>query len=126
MRWPICIGAALHALALLGVAAAIGHYVHFGDDLLLFVGLFAVLGDIALIDGLASYAQYKGYSARWAILGLLSVPGAFVIWRLPYLESEYSSRRPAGFDVILLGMDDEPRHDRPEYSEPHRRTGYAA
>ena len=47
--------------------------------LAVFVGLFAVLGDIALIDGLASYAQYKGYSARWAILGLLAV---FPIYRL--------------------------------------------
>lgn len=106
MRWPIGFGAALHSLALLGAGVALGHNGRAGDDLLLFTGVFFVLGEIALVDGLAAHANYKGYSGRWGLMGLLSFVGVLVVCLLPYRESEYSSRRPAGFDVILLGMDD--------------------
>jgi len=106
MKWPLYTGTALHLLALFGTAAALTQQGLLGNDLLFLSMVFFIFGEVALLDGLGQYAQWKGYHAGWGVLGLLSMVGVMVVWRLPYRESEYSRRRPAGFDLILLGMDD--------------------
>jgi hypothetical protein len=106
MKWPLGVGVALHLIALLCVLASLARTGRVGDDLRLFLTVFFVLGELALIDGLAEYAQWKGYDTRWALMGFLSLIGLAVALCLPYRESEYSRSRPVGFDLILLGMDD--------------------
>jgi hypothetical protein len=106
MKWPLCVGVALHLLALLCILTSLAKTGRVGGDLRLFVGVFFVLGELALVDGLAEYAQWKGYDTRWALVGFLSLIGLVVALRLPYRESEYSRNRPVRFDLILLGMDD--------------------
>ena len=106
MKWPLGLGVALHGLALISAIATLVNAGQGNEDLLLFTGVFFALGEIAFVDGLGQYAQWKGYHFGWGVMGLLSLAGLAVLWRLPYRESDYPRHRPPGFDVILLGMDD--------------------
>jgi hypothetical protein len=106
MRWPLCIGVALHLLALSLLAGALVLHGRAQDDLVLFVSVFFLLGEAAFLDGVCEYVQSKGYNSYLGWLGLLGLLGLLAAWWLPYCESDASSPLPAGYDLILLGMDD--------------------